>query len=120
MEQTADKPYQNRAFQLLSISTNGLFLFHLSLSLSLIFFILFKKEPPAFYSKLLEIIFTKAYLVFFFVSDLGLFLLLKFKRRHHILQRTDDWLATLLGIKYFVIVLLIILIIFILCLFRGL
>lgn len=120
MEQSANKPYQNRAFKLLCICTNGLFLFHLSLGVPFIFFILFRKEPPAFYYELRELLFTKYYLVFFLASDLGLFLLLKFKRRHHILQRTDRWLARLMGIKYFVIVLLIILIIFILCLFRGL
>lgn len=89
MEQIAVKSHQNRAFKLLSLATNGLFLFHLSFSLTLIFFIFSKQEPPHYYYKLLELLLTKSYMIVYCATDLGLFILLKYKQRKNLIQGTD-------------------------------
>lgn len=119
MKQTANKPYKHKGFTLLSLGTNGLFLFHLSFSLSFIFFILSNKEPPTYYYKLLAIMLTKFYMIFYFVSDLWLFLLLKYKQRKNLMLGTDYWLAALLGIKYLFTVFLLSLLLLFCCLFRN-
>lgn len=99
MEQTIRQPHQSLGFKILSLCINGLFLLHLIIYIPFVFFFLLKKEPPVFYYNLLDIIFTKYYLVFFLTSDLGLFMLLRYMERQKILQRTDYWLARLLVSK---------------------
>lgn len=119
MAQTTHKSYQSRGFKLLCLVNNGLFLLHSFFSITLIFCVIFKKDPPAFFRDVFVFIFTTPYVFCYFLTDLGLFILLKYKQRRNILLESDFWLATLLGVKYFCIMLLIILALFVLWLFSG-
>ncbi len=114
-----NKPQQSLGLKILNLCINGLFLFHLSASILFAFGVVSRREVPIFFQDIYLFIFTTPYLFFFFLSDLGLFILLKFKQRYNILRGTDYWLAALLGVKYIFIILLIIFILFILWLFSG-
>lgn len=118
MAQTINK-HQSPVFKLLCLGTNGLFLLHSFFSVTLIFCVIFQKDPPAFFRDVFVFIFTTPYVFCYFLADLGLFILLKFKQRRSILLETDFWLATLLRVKYFCIALLIILALLVLWLFSG-
>lgn len=119
MAQTIHKPYQSPGFKLLCLFTNGLFLLHLFFSVTLVFCAIFQKDPPVFFQDIFALIFFTPYVFFYFLSDLGLFILLKFKQRRNILLESDFWFATLLGVKYFCIALLIILALYVLWVFSG-
>lgn len=115
-----NKSYQSQGFKILSLCTNGLFLLHLLAGILLAFSAISQREVPLFFPDIYLFIFTPPYIFFYFLSDLGLFILLKFKQRRNILQGTDYWLSALLSIKYIFTALLIIMILFILWLFSGL
>lgn len=119
MAQIINKPYQSPGFKLLCLCTNGLFLLHLFFSVALVFCAIFKKYPPEIFQDIFAFIFLTPYVFFYFLSDLGLFILIRYKQRRNIYSGTDYWLARLLGIKYFCIALLTILALFVLWVFSG-
>ena len=119
MAQTIYKPYQSPGFKLLCLFTNGLFLLHLFFSITLVFCAIFKKYPTEIFQDIFTIIFLTPYVFFYFLSDLGLFILIRYKQRRNIFSETDYWLARLLGIKYFCIALLLILTLLVLWVFSS-
>ncbi len=119
MEQTSNKTQRSLGFKILSLCINGLFLLHLFNSILFAFSIVSRREVPIFFPDISLLIFTIPYLFFYFLSDLGLFMLLKYKQRRKILLGTDYWLAALLGTKYIFIIILVIFILFILWIFSG-
>lgn len=119
MGQITNNPYKWWAFKLLGICTNSLFLLHLFISIMFVCYVFSEREVAVIFKDIYMFVFLTPYVFFYFLSDLGLFILLQFKQRRNVLLGTDYWLAFLLGIKYLLVTLLIVLALFILWLFSG-